>query len=405
MSARARLDAAGMRDALQRHALDVWFPRCLDREHGGFLCDFDAKWRPQGENVKMLEFQARQTRVAALGLRLHPGDPAWREACELGWQALSEGLWDAEHGGWYWCTDRAWAPFDEGAKHAHGIAYAIHACLDVGRTLDHEPARALAHEGFAWLDAHAWDRGHGGYWGWMARDGHVYTDDAPGVRDHLGLAAARKSVNVAGDMVEALTELHRRDGNALTGERLGALVEHFEHWLAENADLPIAYLADRSAAGPVAHSGYAVQASWRLPLARAALGEPLVVSSTDREFRRVGRAKTGRHGLLVDTTSQEEWWMQFELLRSLVVQSAAHPDEAPELLEDAEGHLRRIERWFVDSSVGGVSHMPRRFLRPSHKGNRWKDASHESMAWHVAGGLLARPEGAPPVTIDEVLAL
>ena len=78
------LDPGEIRRALDRHVLDAWFPACLDHENGGFLCDFDARWRPDGAQVKMLEFQARQTRVAALGCRLHPGDPAWRRGVRAG---------------------------------------------------------------------------------------------------------------------------------------------------------------------------------------------------------------------------------------------------------------------------------------------------------------------------------
>ena len=129
------LDAARLGQMVRTHVLETWFPRCIDDEHGGYLCDFDHRWRPAGDQVKMLEFQARQTRVAALGVRLDPSDAEMRAACLHGWEALRDGLWDAEHGGWYACADRAWSPM-HGEKHAHGTAYAILACLDVGRVLD-----------------------------------------------------------------------------------------------------------------------------------------------------------------------------------------------------------------------------------------------------------------------------
>src|SRR5579872_4504359 len=48
-------------EAELRRLMGVWFPRCVDREHGGFLCDFDYRWKPSGSQVKMLEYQARQT--------------------------------------------------------------------------------------------------------------------------------------------------------------------------------------------------------------------------------------------------------------------------------------------------------------------------------------------------------
>ena len=48
-----------------RRLVSVWFPRSVDEEHGGFVCDFDYKWRPSGAQRKMLEYQARQTLAAA----------------------------------------------------------------------------------------------------------------------------------------------------------------------------------------------------------------------------------------------------------------------------------------------------------------------------------------------------
>ena len=49
--------------------LKVWFPRTIDTEYGGFLSDFDYRWRPRGPQDKMLEYQARQTIAAAKGPR------------------------------------------------------------------------------------------------------------------------------------------------------------------------------------------------------------------------------------------------------------------------------------------------------------------------------------------------
>lgn len=63
---------------LHRHVLDPWFPRSLDREAGGFLCDFDYAWRPRGAHEKLLEFQARQTWVAADAARAWPEDARFR---------------------------------------------------------------------------------------------------------------------------------------------------------------------------------------------------------------------------------------------------------------------------------------------------------------------------------------
>ena len=39
--------------------LEVWFPRIIDEENGGFLCDFDYEWKPAGRQPKSIVFQAR----------------------------------------------------------------------------------------------------------------------------------------------------------------------------------------------------------------------------------------------------------------------------------------------------------------------------------------------------------
>ncbi|MFN2325543.1 MAG: AGE family epimerase/isomerase, partial [Gemmatimonadales bacterium] len=113
--------------ALKRHVLDPWFPRSLDREHGGFLCDFDRKWQSCGSHDKLLEFQARQTLTAAEALRMYPEDQRFRDAALHGLRCLHEVMWDREAGGWYHLTDRAGRPLEAHTKHTHGFAYAIQA--------------------------------------------------------------------------------------------------------------------------------------------------------------------------------------------------------------------------------------------------------------------------------------
>ncbi|HMO97291.1 MAG TPA: hypothetical protein PKD27_14360, partial [Tepidiformaceae bacterium] len=44
---RGRL-ANEMEAALRIHVRDAWFPRCIDRERGGYFCDFDRRWSLAG---------------------------------------------------------------------------------------------------------------------------------------------------------------------------------------------------------------------------------------------------------------------------------------------------------------------------------------------------------------------
>jgi mannobiose 2-epimerase len=400
------LDPQRLRAVLRRHVLDAWFPRCLDPDYGGYLCDFDHRWRPAGPQIKMLEFQARQTRVAALGVRMAPEDQTMRAACLHGWEALRDHLWDTQHGGWYASADRAWTPMHDGEKHAHGIAYAIVACLDVGRTLDQPEAVDRAHEAFEWLDANAWDRVHGGYWGWMRRDGrpHAFAPEAaPRERDHLNHRPTFKSVNVAGDMVETLGELHAHVPTPLSETRLTSLVSHFDQWFTDTGGLPTIFSADLSPLDAPPHGGYAIQASWRLPVARAALGERFSFGEVDRGLRDWGRSVRGHRGFVMDSSGREEWWMQYELARSLLLQAAVQPAEALPLRARAARCIERTERAFLDVRRRGVRQQPRRPFAKSPKGTVWKDGSHEGFGYAMSVRFASRTADDPPLRLHEAL--
>ena len=50
---------------LRRDVLGVWFPRTVDRQHGGFYSDFARDWQPTKSEGKFSVFQGRMTWIAA----------------------------------------------------------------------------------------------------------------------------------------------------------------------------------------------------------------------------------------------------------------------------------------------------------------------------------------------------
>ena len=120
-----------LESVLRRHVLEAWFPRSLDHEAGGFLCDFDRSWTSCGPHDKLLEFQARQTLTAADASRAYPDDPRYLTATLHGFRYLRDVLWDHDAGGWFHRLDRGGRPLEAETKHAHGAAYAIEACAAV----------------------------------------------------------------------------------------------------------------------------------------------------------------------------------------------------------------------------------------------------------------------------------
>ena len=382
--------AAALEVALRRHALEPWFPRCVDARDGGFLCDFDRRWQPAGAQVRMLEFQARQTRVAAVALRLGLDAELWEPICRHGFAYLRDVMWDAQYGGWYAACERSGAPRERGDKHAHGIAYAILACLETAAALELPEAGGLARRAFEWLDVHAWDHGHGAYWGWLRRDGapYVLLGEAPRAHDRIGVPFGAKDVNVGGDMVETLTELCRDETARLARERLAWLVAWLERAQRPDGSLPVYYTRELAPIGEHRHSGYALQATYRLPEARARLGAPLVLGAVERTLRAHALGNLGATGGPVGFERREEWWIAFEWLRSSAFAHALGGDEAAGHLDQVRAAWQRIQRFHLDDDFGGVYAVPQGPGAPSGKGDAWKDASHETLALSFAAAWL-----------------
>ena len=200
-----------LRDALD-DLLDAWFPRVIDREHGGFLCDFDHRWKPTGPHRKMLEFQARQTRLAVIAAEFLPERADLRAAAEHGISYLRDVMWDGELGGFYRLLDRAGSPLEDGSKHGHGTAYALSACAAHHRLTGSADSLDLTKRGFDWMERHAHDDRNGGYFGYYRRDGRLILDKADSPSDYqlwdpIGTPLGLKDVNTTKDLMETMGQL------------------------------------------------------------------------------------------------------------------------------------------------------------------------------------------------------
>lgn len=211
------------------HVIDVWFPRSLDREWGGFLCDFDYRWKSCGPNEKLLEFHARHTWFAAEASRIYPNDERLRQAIEQGFSYLCGPLWDEVAGGWFSLLDRAGKPIEQHTKHTHGFAYAILACVAVYRATAKEAALDLAREGFDWIYRHARDSRYGGYFGALHRDGTIIRDDNFDGRIHwkgsIDTPLGCKDISVHSGLLETFTHLYRAWPDARVGSQLAEIVD------------------------------------------------------------------------------------------------------------------------------------------------------------------------------------
>jgi|ERR1700728_1401832 len=86
------------REVLRRHVLEPLLDRCVDETYGGFLVDFDDRWRPVGPHEKTLEHVACTTMAFALLDSVMPGEGCERIA-HHGCDFLRGAMWDGYYGG------------------------------------------------------------------------------------------------------------------------------------------------------------------------------------------------------------------------------------------------------------------------------------------------------------------
>jgi mannobiose 2-epimerase len=393
--------AAELESVLVRHVLEPWFPRCLDTEYGGFLCDFDRTWQPAGRHDKFLEFQARQTWLAALVARHLPQNEGLREAARQGLSCLRETMWDAQYGGWFHRLDRAGSPRDQGRKHAHGSAYAVAACAEASVTLGDQDALELARAGLEWLDAHARDGEHGGYFGFLRRDGAVIRDPAssPTPVDPIGTPIGLKDANVNSDLVETFNVLLDVDPRAEVRSRAAELCEIVARRMTSEDGIVAFYCQPNWARRPGTRFGTQLQTAHRLATAGRLLGTDIFDEVAGRVFRRgieLGWDRRSGGFWFADyghRPQRREWWIETECLRGLWTLGplAGGEGERRALEERVWGYLRRR---FFDARYSGlykesVDGLPRprqmlgiRFAPASAvaKGDVWKDGWHEGTA-------------------------
>ena len=387
-----------------RRLVSVWFPRVVDEEHGGFLCDFDFKWRASGPQRKMLEYQARQTLAAARGAARFPESADLHDAALHGFRYLKERMWDSEHGGWYRMLDRQGSPLESGSKHGHGYAYAISACVACYRLTGSPECLELARGAFGWIDGHAHDDEFGGYHVFLERDGTPIRTAAraprPGqTRDPIGTPIGFKDANTTSDLLKAFSELYAVWPDALLKDRAAETLSVVRDRLVvpPGAMHMYAHPDWRPLPEPVRY-GQVIRSANILTLAALELGEAgdatirVAKSMLDATLEAAWDRKQGGFNLAgsafgpiamedsVIYVENKRWWPQADGLTALAVMGRLFPGDA-ERYSAYFGQLwGYVKGFLIDARHGGwytTGLDTDRRARKGAKATMWKDASHE----------------------------
>ncbi|HXR20616.1 MAG TPA: AGE family epimerase/isomerase [Steroidobacteraceae bacterium] len=392
---------------LELHRLAaVWFPRSVDRQHGGFLCNFNYRWRLRGSQEKMLEYQARQTIAAARAAAHSPQLAFLHETASHGFRYLKQRMWDQSLGGWYRCLNQSGDPLEGATKHGHGTAYAISACVACYDTTGDPECLELAKLAFSWLEQHAHDAKHGGYFVFYGREGQpiLSTDQghrpAGDNRDAIGTPIGCKDANTTSDLLKSFADLYRVWPDPLLRQRLEEVLCIVRDRLVVAPGLMHMYAhSDWTPLPDVVRYGQILRTAIILLSASESLfgtldsmTERIAKSMIDTMLRIAWDRDQGGFHLagssfgplyLEDTVvfvRDKVWWAQADGLRALSAMARLHPDDRIEYASQFVRLWQYVKKYVIDAKRGGwlaagLDTNPQ--ARRGPKATVWKDSSHE----------------------------
>lgn len=409
-----------MEQALSRDLLDHWFPAIVDADSGGYYSNLSHDWQLLPQQEKMIVTQARHMWTSAKAAAFYPEVPHYRTASDHGLPFLQRAMWDSVHGGFFSLVSRT-GQFLPGAdflgeKTAYGNAFAIYG-LAAHHALTGSPeSLELAQKTFHWLETHAYDPVHKGYFQNLTQEGKVFgrdleaSADAP-ITKRLGLKDQNSSIH----LLEAFTELYQVWPDSVLGERLGEMLYLIREVITQEPGYLQLFLSaewepfsfqDSTEEVRKQYYGYDhvsfghdVETAFLMLEASEVLGKKdydrtleigkrmvdhSLAYGFDHEkggFLEQGYYYTGEAQLRI-IDERKNWWAQAEGLNALLLFSQLYPEE-PQYKTAFYKQWNYIQEYLMDAENGGwysfgIDESPQ--AQTGRKGNIWKSAYHNGRA-------------------------
>jgi mannobiose 2-epimerase len=394
--------------ALHNDVLNLWFPRSIDREHGGFHSHFSRDWQWAPSDGKFSVFQGRMTWVASQAVLREPDKKAeFLPVVKQGLDFLENVMWDKQDGGFFWGLDddgHVTPAFGDG-KQLYGIDFCIYGAAAAYQATGDSHALELAKKGFDWLDKHAHDNVNGGYFETLARDGTPVTPHAPNGQVEEGPIGpvGYKSMNAHIHLLEALTELYHVWPDPTLRARLEEVLAIVRDKICvEPGAMNLYFTSDwRAIPGPDSY-GHDVETAYLMIeadelLHRAAsekterMAKMLVDHALAYGWDNVngGFFQNGpTYGPAADT--KKEWWVQCEGLNALLLMHQRYGKQDPIYFKRFLDQWSFIKNHTIDSRDHGLFNLTTAEGKPliDDKGSIWKAAYHDGRAfWNVSARL------------------
>jgi mannobiose 2-epimerase len=387
---------------LRRELTELWYPRALDRDLGGFHQTFARDWSPRPDPNRFLVYQARMTwTAAAFADRAGDRRDDFLGYSRYGIEYLDTVMRDREQGGFHWVLGPQGEidPALGAEKHVYGTAFALYAASKAYEVTHDDRARTVARDAFDWLERHAHDPDHGGYFEALSRDGTplLRRDDPARRADRLGVYYGFKSMNSHIHLLEAVAEYYRIERTPSVEARLRELLEIVRDRIAVEPGALNLYLTRDWRPAPAHDSfGHDVETAYLLVEAAEVLGLPdnpktwsVARSLIDHALDHGWDAEHGGFfdkgdvfaGAPYDTT--KVWWAQAEGLNALLLMHRKFGRETDrygraflQQWDFIAAHQLDPEHggWFADLTRDG------RLLGDGAKATQWKANYHTARA-------------------------
>jgi mannobiose 2-epimerase len=387
---------------LRRDILDIWFPRTIDKEHGGFYSDFTRDWQRSKSHGKFSVFQGRMTWIASQVVIRRPDlRDQFLPYVKHGVNYLQNVLWDKKYGGFFLGLDdegKISPEFTEG-KHLYGMSFAIYGVAAAYQATRDPAALALSQAAFRWIDKHAHDPVNQGYFETLHRDGTPYQVEPydPIIHDSMlgGFPIGYKSMNTHIHLLESFTQLYEVWPDDTLRQRVEELLHVVRDKVAVRPGVMNLYFTNEWRAVPDEDSyGHDVETTYLMRETADVLG-----GKSDQETDRVGRMLADHsytygwddaHGGLYESGPfagkpadlDKEWWVQMESLNTLLLLHEKYGSQTDAYWRRFQQQWQYIQRYQVDSQYHGIYNIIRPDGTPATtaKGSIWKAAYHDGRA-------------------------
>ena len=392
---------------LKTHILDKFFPAAADEQGGGFFENYGLDWTRQRGDSRSIVYQSRLTWTSAQAARRFPAQAdMYLAMTRRGAAFLAEKMWDPVGGGFFW-TIRPGGQHTNELKQMYGHAFGIYS-LAASYQATHDPQTLeLAKRAFQWLEAHAHDPLHLGYFENIGPEGKPAS---LGAGNAVGAAAGQKSMNTSIHLLEALTGLYQVWPDPLVKRRVQEMLEICRDRIyAEPGYLVQFFSADWKRTLSPDSFGHDVETGFLMVEAAEALGQADDPRNWTAARRLVDHALQygwdQARGVLYDSAvinaegvvtgevrTDKIWWVEAEQLNVLLLLDERFGKETNRYWEAFQKQWEWISRFQVDHVHGGWWPTVRADGTPASrvKADMWTECYHQGRAMFVVSEQLRK---------------